>query len=81
MCLAKMAFSICDIAESERRLLIFRRVGGDAARLFFPLFHHGGIAHDLDLALEIPEAHPAAEALFVEIAQLRLVTVMIGRTE
>src|SRR6476646_6997458 len=55
--------------------------GGDTSRLFLPLFHCRRIAHNLDLPLVIDETHSPAKALLVKIAQLRLVTVMVGWTK
>ncbi len=50
-------------------------------RLLLPSLHRRRIAHDLDLALEIRERHPPAEALIVKLAQSGLIPVMIGGTQ
>src|SRR2546423_11251120 len=78
MILAEMPFGVGRVRKGNRRLRILHVVGGDTARLFFPLLDDGGIADDVDLALVIGETHPPAETRFVEIAKLRLVSV-VGR--
>src|SRR5437868_11652883 len=50
----------------------------DVSSLFFPLFHSGRVADDLDLALIFRKAHSAAEPLFIQSAQFPLIIVMIG---
>src|SRR5437764_6044018 len=81
MRLSKMTLSLGGIGERDRRLDILRRISRDAARLFFPFLHDCRIAHHVDLFLVIGKAHPAAEARFVKVAQLRLIMVMISRTQ
>ena len=45
------------------------------------MLDHRGIVHDFDLPLKILEAHPAAVTLLVKVPQLRLIAVMIRRSE
>ena len=76
-----MALRLGRTGEGERRLFLQRHVGGYAARLFLPALDRLGVGHDLDLPLVIGKAHPPAETLLIETAQLRLISVMIGRAE
>ena len=76
-----MTFHLGSVGERERGLAGFGRVSGDVARLLFPFFHDRRIARDFDLFLIIDEAHAPAEARFVEVAQLWLIVVVIGRAE
>jgi hypothetical protein len=79
----EMLFRFRRIGESLGLLpfLHFRLVNSGAARLLLPLLDHGGVVDVFDLALEIGEAHPAAEALFVKLSDRDLVAVMIRRTK
>ena len=81
MILAKMTFHLGGVGERESGLAGFSRVSRDVARLLFPFFHDRRVVYDFDLFLIIEEAHPPAEARFVKVAQLRLIIVMIGRTQ
>src|SRR4051812_7190672 len=79
--LAKVTFSFGITRERDGWLLPFRPITGYVPRLLFPFLDHRRITHDFDLTLIVGEAHPPAEARFVKTAELRLIGVMIRRTE
>src|SRR5947208_15463373 len=68
-------------AKCTHRFLPQGREGGDFTSSFFPFFYQERIIHNFDFSLKFGEIHPAAEALVVKAAKLRLITVMISRAE
>jgi acyl carrier protein len=80
---AEMLLRFVRCLEHRRLLSLFhsRLVNRRTARLLLPLLNHRGIVNHLDLALEIGETHPAAESLFVKLANRKLVAVMIRRPQ
>src|SRR5437868_7268378 len=77
----KMPLSFGFSAKCTHRFLPQRREGGDFTSIFLPFFYQERIIHNFDLSLKFGEIHPAAEALLVKPAKLRLITVMISRAE
>ena len=56
-------------------------VSGHLSGFLFPALDHRRIADNLDLPLIIGKAHAPAETPLIQAAQLRLVSVVIGRAE
>src|SRR5262245_16998790 len=76
-----MAFGFRSRRKRQSAILAQCCVGRHLASFIFLALDELGVVYDLDLPLIIRKAHAAAETLFVQAPQLRLISVVIGRAQ